>query len=164
MACSTFAVLAVFQNAHADYIDDAAWHYQLDPDLLRSIAYFESHLNPSAFHRNENGTVDIGLMQINSVHLPELRKQGIDAKDLTKPQINADVGAAMLREHIDQYGGTWQSMGEYHSHSPALRDQYARAIHDIYVKRPWAKAGVVKQQSVAKAEGAGVAIYTISAD
>lgn len=128
---------AWFSCAHADCFDVAGQRYNLNADLLRSIAYYESHMNPAAVHRNANGTVDLGLMQINSIHLPELAQAGIEPSALRNACVNASAGAALLREQIDQSGSTWVAVGQYHSHTGELRDTYARTIHDIYVRRAW---------------------------
>jgi hypothetical protein len=156
VACTSF----FGGDAQADCIDDAARRYHVNADLLRSIAYYESHLNPSAFHRNANGSVDIGLMQINSIHLRSLTERGIDRAMLADASVNADVGAALLRRHIDQYGETWQAVGEYHSHNQAFRSQYAHAIHAIYLSRPWIKKG---REAVSTLPATGVVVTDISA-
>ncbi|WP_082721023.1 lytic transglycosylase domain-containing protein [Burkholderia sp. ABCPW 14] len=148
--------------AKADAIEDAARHYHLNADLLRAIGYYESHLNAAAFHRNKNGSVDIGLMQINSIHLASLRRQGIDANMLKDAHVNADVGASLLRRHIDEYGPTWQAVGEYHSHNAVLRVQYARAIHDIYMARPW--AGMKHEPALAPRDDEELVVQDIAAD
>jgi len=46
--------------------DAAARHYRLHPALLRAIARQESGMNPRAIGKNTNGTLDLGLMQINT--------------------------------------------------------------------------------------------------
>ncbi|WP_080428166.1 lytic transglycosylase domain-containing protein [Burkholderia ubonensis] len=130
-------VLSIATPAWADCIDTAATRHGVNSDLLRAIGYFESSLNPAAVHKNANGTVDIGLMQINSVHLPVLARYGIDRAKLSDGCVSAEVGAALLQALTIRYGPTWQAVGEYHSHTPRLREAYARSIHDIYVKRPW---------------------------
>lgn len=133
--------------AHADCIDDAARRYGVNADLLRSIAYYESGLNPRALHRNGDGSTDIGLMQINSVHLPALRDQGIDRLRLYDASVNARVGAALLRRQIDQYGDTWRAVGAHHSRTPGLSERYARAVHDVYVARPWAAKAAARRDA-----------------
>ncbi|ABC34357.1 lytic transglycosylase domain-containing protein [Burkholderia thailandensis] len=138
--------------AHADCIDDAARRYGVNADLLRSIAYYESRLNPRALHRNGDGSIDIGLMQINSVHWPALREQGIDRLRLYDASVNARVGAALLRRQIDQYGDTWRAVGAYHSRTPGLSERYARAVHDVYVARPWAGKAAARRDA-ARAPG-----------
>lgn len=50
-------------------IYNAAKKYNVDASDMIKIAYVESKFNPSAFNKNnKNGTVDIGLFQINSIH------------------------------------------------------------------------------------------------
>ncbi len=39
-----------------------------NPSIMIAVAKAESGLNPLATNRNKNGTRDIGLMQINSIH------------------------------------------------------------------------------------------------
>ncbi|WP_080410660.1 lytic transglycosylase domain-containing protein [Burkholderia ubonensis] len=131
------AGLVAVGSAHADCIDDAAQHYHVNADVLRAIAYYESHLNPTAVNRDANGTVDIGLMQINSVHLSALRNEGIGDRQLMDPAINADVGASILRGEIKQYGETWRAVGAYHSRTESLGRRYADAIHRVFLERPW---------------------------
>lgn len=46
-----------------------------EPTMVR-IAWCESHLNPNADRQNLG--VDVGLFQINQIHLPELYQLGLD--------------------------------------------------------------------------------------
>ncbi|WP_407973183.1 lytic transglycosylase domain-containing protein (plasmid) [Burkholderia pyrrocinia] len=130
-------VACVGDQARADCISDAAQLYNVNPDILRAIAYYESHLNPDALNRDANGTLDIGLMQINSVHLPTLRREGIGLAQLKDPAVNARVGAALLRNEINRYGATWRAVGAYHSLTPSLNYQYAAAVQRVFAERPW---------------------------
>ena len=52
--------------------EQAASRYQVDPALLYAIARTESGVNLAAWHRNRDGSFDIGLMQINSAWFPTL--------------------------------------------------------------------------------------------
>lgn len=131
------AAAFVSSVVYADCLEDAGRRYHVNADLLRAIAYYESGFNPRALHHNHDGSFDIGLMQINSVHLPELAMRGIDSRRLNDASINANTGAELLRRQIDRYGATWRAVGAYHSRTPVLGTQYARAIHDIYLTRAW---------------------------
>jgi soluble lytic murein transglycosylase-like protein len=127
-------MLAGFTMAHAaqaDCFDQAAAYEHVNPMLLRAIAWQESHNRASATHANNNGTVDYGLMQINSVHMPVLAQYGISLDTLMQPCANVYIGAWHLRRQISRYGATWQAVGAYHSATPALRDQYGQQIYAI---------------------------------
>lgn len=50
--------------------------YNINPYLLGAIAKTESNFKANAVRQNKNGTRDIGVMQINSLWLPELAKYG----------------------------------------------------------------------------------------
>ena len=120
--------------AYADCFDDAAaWHH-VNADILRAIAWQESHNQPAAKHKNANGSVDYGVMQINTIHLATLKQYGIDRDTLMEPCKNVYVAAWHLRQQVNIYGNTWAAVGAYHSATPQLRDQYAGQIEQILVR------------------------------
>ena len=55
----------------------ASVKYRLDPWLLVAIARVESTMRPDAHRKYDDGSEDIGLMQINSVWLPAPAQHGI---------------------------------------------------------------------------------------
>ena len=120
--------------SRADCFDDAAAYQQVNPLILRAIAWQESHNRPDAMHLNANGSRDYGLMQINSVHLRELARYRITADTLMEPCKNVYVAAWHLRGRIDKYGNTWAAVGAYHSETPAERDLYARQLAAILTR------------------------------
>ncbi len=90
--------------ASENYYNEAGKAHNVDPQLLWAIAYYESKHNPNAIHKNKNGTYDYGIMQINSVHLPRLKKDyGITKDDLFDPKINILVGAEILKMCLDKH-------------------------------------------------------------
>lgn len=110
----------------------AAHTYGISEALLYAIARVESNLNPAATGVNKNGTRDLGVMQINSSHLPRLALRAITAQRLlTESCLNVHVGAWILRENIDRYGPTWEAVGAYNASErrPDLRLNYARKVH-----------------------------------
>lgn len=125
------AVDLVPGRAMADCIDAAAAYHQVHPYVLRAIAYQESRMRPTIIGRNANGTIDIGLMGINSVHLRELGNFGIPASRLSEACANAYVGAWYLRRKMDKYGNTWRAVAAYHSETPDIGASYAKRIHGI---------------------------------
>lgn len=120
--------------ANAFCFDSAAKKHGVDPVLLKAIATTESSLNPAALNKNTNGSRDYGLMQINSVHLPELRKKGITAEKLLADACtNVNVGAQILADNIRRVGSNWKAVGAYHSANPFLQRGYVSRVWNNYV-------------------------------
>lgn len=133
LACVVFATMGALAwsgVASADCLDNAARYHGVDSMLLRSIAMHESGMNPSAINRsNADGSEDIGLMQINSMHLRRLARYGIDRGALLDGCTNAYVGAWILRENIDRYGLTWRAVGAYNASTPSKQLRYVNLIN-----------------------------------
>ena len=73
-------------------ITNSAQQYGVDPSLALSIAQQESSFNPNAVSpTNSNGTVDYGLMQINSRQSFVI---GPDADNRTRPAVEHQCGHA----------------------------------------------------------------------
>ena len=109
----------------------AAERYHVPIDLLYSIARVESHNEKNPIHWNNDGSYDMGLMQINSSWLPTLKRYGITRRTLTeKPCTNLNVGAWILARGIRRYGLNWRGVGSYNASSPRLQAEYARSVAD----------------------------------
>ena len=122
--------------ARADCLDDAAAFQHVSVALMRGIAQVESGMNPNAVNTNTNGTVDIGLMQINSTWLPTLAREGITRESLFDACTNAYVGAWILSQNIRQLGANWTAIGAYNAASPDKRLAYARKVYDAIRTMP----------------------------
>lgn len=134
---STIAMSCVLHGvARADCLDDAAAFQHVSVSLMRGIAQVESGMNPNAVNTNTNGTVDIGLMQINSTWLPTLAREGITRESLFDACTNAYVGAWILSQNIRQLGPNWNAIGAYNSASPDKRLAYARKVYDAIRTMP----------------------------
>ncbi|MGA2552374.1 MAG: lytic transglycosylase domain-containing protein [Burkholderiaceae bacterium] len=125
------AMLLCCGAAKADCYDAAAQYHQVNPLILRAIAWAETHNQPTAVHKNDNGSTDYGLMQINSVHLPALSQYGVSEETLMQPCANVYVAAWHLRRQMNKYGNTWAAVGAYHSETAQLRDRYAARVMQI---------------------------------
>ncbi|MCT7311989.1 lytic transglycosylase domain-containing protein [Ralstonia sp. CHL-2022] len=126
--------------ALADCIDDAAAYHGVNAQVLRAIGYQESHLNPQAHNRNRNGSEDLGMFQINTIHLPELSRYGIGRQMLYDPCVSAYVAAWHLARKVQLHGNSWHAIGAYHSESPGENGIYARAVEGILTRKLAARA------------------------
>lgn len=108
---------------------EAARYHKVDVWLLYSVAWVESRFNPSAIGKNRNGSTDMGMMQINSIWLPELRKYGITSRHLLDGCSSVYIGAWILSRNIHRYGYTWRAIGAYNSKDPATGLRYAERVY-----------------------------------
>jgi soluble lytic murein transglycosylase-like protein len=65
-------------------------------ETISKIMYFESSYNPKIVGVNKNKTRDIGLFQINSIHLAEAKKMGLNLKD---PDDNATFAIHLIKQN-----------------------------------------------------------------
>ncbi|MFL6700150.1 MAG: lytic transglycosylase domain-containing protein [Vitreoscilla sp.] len=128
------ALGAAAATTHADCIDDAATRHQVNALVLRAIGWHESRLQPAALGRNANGSIDVGAFQINSVHLSELGRYGIDRKALADGCLSAEVAAWHYRRQVDAYGDNWQAVGAYHSQTAPRASWYANQIAAVLMR------------------------------
>ncbi|MBD9461720.1 MULTISPECIES: transglycosylase SLT domain-containing protein [unclassified Pseudomonas] len=124
-------------QAHAWCWSKAGQLHAIEPELLQAIAEVESGLRSDAIHHNRDGTRDIGLMQINSIHLSRLNAQGItEQRLLDDPCLSVEVGASVLAGFITRYGYNWTAVGAYNAgnspHRQAARLRYARKVWQRY--------------------------------
>ena len=116
--------------------EQAANLHRVNPYVLVAIADVESNHRAVALNRNRNGTVDIGVMQINSGWLPQLEKYGITSRHLLDPCINVHVGAWILSRNMTRFGETsWRAVGAYNATRDDLRLRYARKVYERLTKR-----------------------------
>jgi len=124
-------------------IDGAARQHRIHPAVLRAVLNVESRLNPSARNHNANGTVDLGVGQINSVHLPELSRMGISEAHLLEPCVGTYVAAWHLGRQLRRHGENWWGVGSYHSLTPQHNRRYQVLVYNEMV-RAGALPGPVK--------------------
>ena len=127
-------LFAIALPAHACW-QDAAARYGVDARLLYAIAQQESSLNAQAINRSHaarTGSIDIGLMQINSHWLPALTQHGIREADLLHPCTNLHVGAWILAQSFRRHGVTWEAVGAYHAGCTQLRPPDCAATRARY--------------------------------
>ncbi len=92
-------------------------------------------------NQNTNGTVDIGPMQINQIHLPALARRWNTTPERARQALlssfcaNVEAGAWILRTAIDSAGGDfWEGVGRYHSATEVYKTRYLRRVLEQAVR------------------------------
>jgi hypothetical protein len=107
--------------------------YQLPPRALPAIHDVEGG-RAGVVRRNDNGSEDLGAMQVNTLWLPVLAQAtGLSRARLRHALIHQDcfnvaVAGAILRIYLHEAADLATAIGDYHSHTPALRDAYERRV------------------------------------
>jgi soluble lytic murein transglycosylase-like protein len=136
--------------AQANCWQQAGARYDIDPLLLYAIGQQETGLRPNLVNYNKDGSYDIGLMQINSRHLPRLAAQGIKEEQLKNDAcVSVMVAASILSDFMRRVGGTWEAVGAYNAgtspRTHATRVKYAlqvwRRYQQLVIKETLGRSG-----------------------
>lgn len=126
--------------------NEAGTMFRIEPNLIKAIALVESNLKKDSIGKNRDKknnikSFDYGLMQINQMHIPMLKKRGIikDERDLLdNPCLNIKIGTEILYKHFSRCGMTWQCLGTYNAgfamDNRKKRLQYAKKIYIVYTR------------------------------
>lgn len=136
--CGIFCSIAPLKAE--DCFDTAGRDARIDPDLLRAIAWQESRLNFKAIGPNPVTGYGIGLMQIDSQHLPWMASSyGIHQNQLTSDICtNIYTGTYILALAFNKWGMTWEAVGAYNAgfamteRQKQRRKNYASKIYTYY--------------------------------
>ncbi len=120
--------------------------YSLPPRVLPSIQAVEGG-GPGVMHRNTDGSIDLGVMQINTLWLPALsRYTRLDPDEvrnrlLHRPCFNIAAAGLILRTYLDETRGDLMlAIGNYHSHTPLLNQGYQTKVRQsaaaMFAARP----------------------------
>ena len=112
----------------------AAQRHGVNPHILRAILQVESGMRPHVVNRNRNGTIDVGMAQINSIHFVELAQWGITPTKLLDPCVATHVAAWHLKRVMLRHGNTWFGVAAYHSATPVHNQRYQVLLRQELVR------------------------------
>lgn len=112
-------------------IDFNAQHFGIPTIALEAIRRVENG-QVCTISMNSNDTADLGPMQINTIHLPDIQRHypDIDFTDVAcKPCLNITIGSWILSQRVKEVkGDIWLAVGNYHSKTPHIRLRYLSKI------------------------------------
>lgn len=114
----------------------AAQTYQVPPAVLVGIYKVENG-EIGQENRNDNGTYDLGPMQINTIWMPDLAQRwGVSAETArrwVRDDVCTNVGVAawILHNHIEETESLSQAIAHYHSRTPIYGTSYKAKVIDV---------------------------------
>lgn len=115
-------------------INNAAITYHVSAKLIVSILQVERGQSGKII-KNKNGTYDIGVMAINSLWLPELKKHGISEQAIQFDVCeNVFVGTWILSKKLAGRNDLLAGIGDYNSHRPSFNQRYYNKVRISYTK------------------------------
>jgi hypothetical protein len=130
---STHSAL-VIQDVPIECINQAAVTYYVPAIVIISVLQTEGGRVGMA-KLNNNGTYDYGPMQINSIWLRKIEPYGFTREKIQYDACaNVMVGTWILSQEIADNQSTWEGVGDYHSHSFQLNQNYQGKVKNIYQK------------------------------
>ena len=126
--------MALATNVIAACLLIAAQTYSIPPAVLVGIYQVEGGKIGQQVGPNENGSYDLGPMQINTVWVPQLAEEwGVSpatAKQWIRddPCTNVGVAAWILRRNLNETGDLARSIAQYHSRTPTIGGAYKRKV------------------------------------
>jgi len=125
-------------------ISDAAYKYNIAPEIIKAIIKRESNGNPLAINisgkshypesrdkalkiirENKSESFDVGIMQINKWWFDRF---GYDYSYGFDACFNIQLGSWILAYEISRHGYNWEAIGHYHSHTEEHRRKYIKEI------------------------------------
>lgn len=112
----------------------AAQTYNVPPAVMLGIMHVEGGRVGQAVGPNENGSYDLGPMQINTLWVPKLAKYWKVSQNTAYRMVkddacvNVNVAAWILRQRLNESGNLTLAIAHYHSKTPRFGYTYARKV------------------------------------
>ena len=122
-----------------DYIFDICDNYNVDPELIVSMIFYESSFRSKVIGENDSG-YSYGLMQI----MPRWNQDRMDrlgCQDLLDPYQNVLVGTDLIAEYIKEGRGVEWALMAYNGGPSYANRKASKGIVSVYATRVTAYAG-----------------------
>lgn len=119
----------------------AAQTYSVPPAVLVGIYQVEGGKVGQEVGPNDNGSYDLGPMQINTIWLPELASRwGVNTATARRwvrddPCTNVGVAAWIFSRHFNETGNLAQAISHYHSRTSSYGTVYKKKVIQAMQKK-----------------------------
>lgn len=146
-AAIPLAIAPAFAASHetrpltSECLKTVSARYEIHPDVLLALLLVEGGTVGQNSRANDNGSYDIGLFQINTIHRPALAALGVSEEELRNDGcLNAAVAGWHLRRVLtdevmsdvtddDSY---LRALALYHSATPRYNEIYANKLRAAF--------------------------------
>lgn len=111
-----------------EHLKQACKQYKVSYNDMIKIAYIESTFRIDALNKNRNGTIDVGLFQINTVNHKSCAERGYDVYTL-KGNIYCAVYIVAGHKKYKRFDKHW--LGRYHSKTPSKKLAYITKLERV---------------------------------
>ena len=120
----------IIRSAIAESINKHSKAMGLDSVLVTAVIDKESEFNPMAKNRNDDGTIDRGLMMINDFYQKDrIKKHSLKMSDLFHIDSNIRLGCEFLKEKLTEEPDIKKAIQAYNSKK---RQGYGDSVLSIY--------------------------------
>ena len=116
-------------------VNHAARHFRIHPAVIHAIIDVEGG-KIGTMSKNTNGTYDMGIMQINTIHLPDIYAAYPTVSSWEhvayQPCTNIAIGTWILSKKIKGAPDLWTGVGHYHSKTKKYKKAYLKKIYKAY--------------------------------
>lgn len=149
------AIIAIMSNSllafdHLEYVETFSQQYEVPIEIVLAVIEQESSFNPLAVNYNRNGSMDIGLMQINTKSMPHFQQvfeqKGIYSLDATSPRDNIWMGVAYLAELYETFGNWYDAITAYNAGPTRTRNGRAPEVSLRYAERVLFRAYYIRNE------------------
>lgn len=108
----------------------------VDPNLVLAVIEAESTYSSRATHRDRDGGMSYGLMQLRLETARQLaRNPSLDPTLLFDPDLNVQLGTTYLRDQLVRYGGDIEAAAAAYNAGTAFRTDGGGFTNQPYVDR-----------------------------
>lgn len=141
LSLASVATASGVQPLTKECLVQIATEYDVHPDIMLAIMFVEGGTVGENSRANDNGSYDIGLFQINSMHLNKLKGYGISEAELRNDGcVNARVAAWHLASvvssgslaSLDDEDAYLSALARYHSFTPKFNAIYAARLKKAF--------------------------------